>query len=76
MVVLFDRKEVYEQKMEFNKSQYDMEYRKKYKKQFSVDLNIDEHEEITNFLKAKNITKVKFVRDAFKELKEKEERKK
>ena len=53
-----------------------MEYRKKHKKQFNVDLNADEHEEITNFLKSKNITKVKFVRDAFKELKEKEERKK
>ena len=61
--------------MEFNKSQYDMEYRKKHKKQFNVDLNIEEHEEITNFLKSKNITRVKFVRDAFKELKEKEERK-
>lgn len=62
--------------MGFNKSQYDMEYRKKHKKQFNVDLNIEEHEEITNFLKAKAISRVKFVRDAFKELKEKEERKK
>ena len=63
-------------KVSFDKIKYNMEYRKKHKKQFNVDLNADEHEEITNFLKSKNITKVKFVRDAFKELKEKEERKK
>lgn len=62
--------------MSFNKTQYNIEYRKKHKKQFNVDLNTDEHEEITNFLKTRNITKVKFIRDAFKELKEKEERKK
>ena len=61
--------------MSFDKTQYNIEYRKKHKKQFCVDLNIAEYEELANFLKEKGITKVKFVRDAFKELKEKEERK-
>ena len=62
--------------MAFDQRKYKNEYRKKYTKQFNVDLNIEEHQEITNFLKLRNITKVKFIRDAFKELKEKEERKK
>lgn len=62
-------------KVGFDQRKYKNEYRKKNTKQFNVDLNIEEHQEITNFLKIRNITKVKFIRDAFKELKEKEERK-
>ena len=52
------------------KAQYDIEYRKKHKKQFNTDLNIEEYEELNNFLKKKKITKAQFVRDAFKKLKE------
>lgn len=61
--------------MAFDQRKYKNEYRKKHIKVFCVDLNIAEYEELANFLKLRNIPKVKFVRDAFKELKEKEERK-
>lgn len=54
----------------FNKKEYDMALRKKTKKQFNVDLNIDEKEEIDKFLSEHEISKVDFVRNSFKKLKE------
>lgn len=51
------------------KTKYDMDYRKKHKKQFNVDLNIEEYDELTELLKKQNIKKVQFVRIAFEELK-------
>ncbi len=60
----------------FNKKEYDMALRKKTKKQFNVDLNIDEKEEIDKFLSEHEISKVDFVRNSFKKLKEELEMKK
>lgn len=55
--------------MAFNKKQYDIEYKKKKKKQFKVDLNIDEYEELEQLLKAKGMTKVQLVREGLERLK-------
>lgn len=55
--------------MTFNKKQYDIEYKKKKKKQFKVDLNIDEYEELEQLLKAKGMTKVQLVREGLERLK-------
>jgi hypothetical protein len=55
--------------MAFNKKQYDIEYKKKKKKQFKVDLNIDEYEELEKLLKAKGMTKVQLVREGLERLK-------
>lgn len=54
----------------FNQSQYINDYRKAKKKQFNVDLNKEEFEELNKILKDKNMTKVDFVRQALKRLKE------
>ena len=54
----------------FNKSKYDMDYRKNHKKQFNIDLNIDEYEELEELLKKHNLTKVNFVRKSMEILKE------
>lgn len=55
----------------FNKSKYDIEYIKTHKKQFKVNLDISLYNELDLFLKKKGITKVDFVKNAFKELKKK-----
>lgn len=55
--------------MAFDKKKYDNEYRKKKKKQFNVDLNIEEYESLNELLKKHGISKVKFVRDAYSRLK-------
>lgn len=55
--------------MTFNKRKYDIEYRKKKKKQFTVDLNIDEYDELVECLKKHNLTKVGLVRNALRDLK-------
>ena len=55
--------------MAFNKKQYDIDYKKKKKKQFKVDLNIDEYEELEQLLKAKGMTKVQLVREGLERLK-------
>ncbi len=55
----------------FNQSKYIQEYRKENKKQFNVDLNKDEAEELDRLLKEKGMTKVEFVRKAIEELKKK-----
>lgn len=52
----------------FNKKEYDINYRKKHKKQFNVDLNIEEYEELEELLKKKNMAKVDLVRYAIKKL--------
>ena len=54
---------------EFNQSKYIQEYRKNKKKQFNVDLNKDEAEELEQLLKEKELTKVQFIRNAMEELK-------
>ena len=54
---------------EFNQSKYIQEYRKSKKKQFNVDLNKDEAEELEQLLKEKELTKVQFIRNAIEELK-------
>lgn len=59
------------QKDNFKKIQYDIEWRKKNKKQFKVDLNISEYEELCALLNKKGLTKVDFVRKSFEELKKK-----
>ena len=43
-------------------------YKKAHKRQFKVDLNIDEKEELDKLLEKANLTKVQFVRNAKKEL--------
>ncbi len=53
----------------FDKKKYDIEYKKKNKHQFKVDLNIDEYEELNTLLKEKGLSKVQFVRDSFNKLK-------
>ena len=55
----------------FNQKKYIAEYKKKHKKQFNTDLNIDEYNELEKLLKNNNLTKAKFLRNAIKELKEK-----
>ena len=54
---------------EFNQNKYIQEYRKNKKKQFNVDLNKDESEELEKLLKEKELTKVQFIRNAIEELK-------
>ena len=56
--------------MEFDKTKYDIEYHKKYKSQFKVDLSNDENQELNNLLKEKGMKKVEFVRWAIKKLKQ------
>lgn len=58
--------------MSFSKKEYDIKYRKQNKKQFNVDLNIDEHTELVNLLEKKKLSKVQFIRNAIKHLKEEE----
>lgn len=53
----------------FDKKKYDIEYKKKNKRQFKVDLNIDEYEELNTLLKEKGLSKIQFVRDSFTKLK-------
>lgn len=56
--------------MAFDKKQYDMNYMKLHKKQFKVDLNIEEYEELEKILQQKKISKVQFVRTSINKLKE------
>ena len=57
--------------MAFDKSKYDVEYRKKHKAQFNVDLNKDEMIELEELLAKHKLTKVQFIRWAIDNLKEK-----
>lgn len=58
---------------EFDKKKYDIEYIKKHKKQFKVDLNIDEMETLNELLKKLGMTKAQFVREALEELKKRKQ---
>ena len=53
----------------FNQTKYVIEYRKKYKKRFSVDLNKEEIEEVNKLLKKNNLTRASFLRQAIENLK-------
>lgn len=55
----------------FNQSKYIQEWNKQNKKQFKVNLNIPEYEELKNLLKENNLSNVQFVRNALNELKKK-----
>ena len=55
----------------FDKRKYDIEYIKKHKKQFKVNLDKLFYDELDRLLKDKKITKVDFVKNAFIELKKK-----
>lgn len=55
----------------FDQKKYYREWQSKNKKKFAVDLNIEEHAELMELLKEKNIKQVDFVRNAFEELKKK-----
>ena len=55
----------------FDKKKYDIEYNKLHKKQFKVNLNIEEYNILCELLKLKNLSKVQFVRNALEELKKK-----
>lgn len=57
--------------MSFDQNKYIQEYRKEHKKQFNVDLNKDEYEELVKLLKEKGITKVEFIRKSTEWLKKK-----
>lgn len=59
-----------EKKENSNKIKYNIQYNKTHVRKFACDLKIDEYAEIDEFLKRHNITKVGFVRDSFKKLKE------
>lgn len=58
-------------KIKFDKNKYDVDFHKKYYSQFKVALRNEEYNELCELLKSKNMTKVDFVRNAFKELKKK-----
>ena len=59
------------QEKKFDKVKYDIEYIRTHKKQFRVDLNILEFNELDVLLKEKNLSKAQFLRNAIKELKKK-----
>lgn len=56
--------------MAFDQKKYIAQYKKDNLKQFKVDLRKEEYEEIDNFLKQHKLTKVSFVKNSFKKLKE------
>lgn len=60
-----------EDKKKFDKRKYDIEYIKKHKKQFKVNLDISFYDELDELLKERKITKVDFIKNAFIELKKK-----
>lgn len=57
--------------MAFNQNKYIQEYIRLNKKQFKVDLNIDEYQELKELLKKNNLSNVQFVRNAINDLKDK-----
>lgn len=59
-----------EEEKTFNKLHSDIDNNKKRFRKFACDLHIDEYAEIHDFLKKYNITKVGFVRESFKKLKD------
>ena len=59
------------EKEKFNQSKYIQQWTKLHKKQFKVDLDIPEYEELKKLLKENNLSNVQFVRNALNELKKK-----
>ncbi len=55
----------------FDKRKYDIEYRRIHKKQFRVDLNLSDYNDLEVLLKTKNLTKSQFLRNSIEELKKK-----
>lgn len=53
----------------FDKTKYDMDYRKKHKSQFNVDINKEEKDEIDALLKNNGMTKTDFLRNAIRKYK-------
>ncbi len=51
----------------FNKTQYDMEYRKKHKAQFNVDISKSEMESLNKLLKTTGIKKVDLLRKVIRQ---------
>ena len=54
----------------FDQTKYIMDYRKKHKAQFNVDLNIEEKEELELLLKEHGLTRAQFLRNAINDLKQ------
>lgn len=52
--------------MGFNKNEYINAWKKEHKKQFKVELNIEEYEKLTKLLNKNNLTKVGFIRKSMK----------
>lgn len=59
------------EKEKFNQSKYIQEWNKQNKRQFKVNLNIPEYEELKKLLKENNLSNVQFVRNALNDLKNK-----
>ncbi len=55
----------------FDSTKYKIEWAKKHKKKFMVDLNIEEYNNLEVLLKIKKLTKAQFLRNAIEELKKK-----
>lgn len=53
----------------FNKKEYEKKYYKENRKLFGTTMTIQEYENITNFLKENNISKIEFIRESFNYLK-------
>ncbi len=53
----------------FNKKEYDINYKKLHKKQFKVDLNIEEYNYLEKLLKKYNLSKAQFLRNSIEQLK-------
>ena len=56
--------------MKTNKQVYDMEYRRKNKKQINIDLNLDEYEELKEIIEKTGLTKVEIFRKGIQTIKE------
>lgn len=56
----------------FDKRKYDVEYMKKHKKKFQVDLNIDEFDELEKELEFLGISKTQFVRTSKEQMEQRE----
>lgn len=54
----------------FDKTKYDMNYRKSHKAQFNVDINKNEKEELDTLLSENMMTKTEFLRNAINQLKD------
>lgn len=60
-----------EKEKKFNATAYKLQWAKEHKKQFKVDLNIEEYNLLNDLLTKKRITKAQFLRTAIEELKKK-----